>query len=1390
MQSPAGSDGGAGPQRRARVLCLHGSRQDGELFSQRIKTLSRKLAGVADLHFVSSPHELPLSEGQSVPMRSWWRHWNLHTHDQDQGDEPAQDSEDSDGPGPGDTAKAAPAGAKQQNGASARSAAAPAPVPAAAPPAGWDDVVAGDWRATLEALAAEWRAAGPFDGLVGFSNGAAAALLLACHAVSDPVAFPGLKFVVCAGGYVPQPLQRLVPPAMTTPAPAAPGATGGAAAAAPEARLAAPLPLPSLHFVSRADVAVPYDDSMALAGCFDCGRRTVVEHGLGHVVPQKAEHTAAALDFVRRALGLPGPRPAGGARGAGAEGADGRGGGGRGERGGRGRAGAKEEGGEAAAAAAAAGGRSGRGGQGNGRGAAGAGAAAGADAVAAALSGMSLAAPPARAPLMVGKAAAATRAAGGGGGGGAKGGAPGRAPAAAAASAPAAAAPPPPAKAPAARPPAKPAATTTAPAAPAAKAPAPTAPVAKAPAPPAPAAKAPAQPPAAPAPAPVPAPAPAPAPAAPAAAPTLPAVEATEEQKEEMDALEAIFMDEYRPLSTAPPRFTIHLREPGAGDDDAGAAGGGGGPPSRLFSLTFTLPAGYPCSQAPLIAVTGPLGGNDPRRHALTAHLAASAQEAVDTSGAGCVFQVVEAAKEWIDTNLPADVGERREAGGAGAGGGVGFMAAPGAHAASSSAGVAPAGAASAAGHAAGAAGAGVGAGSSGVAAVGGGGGGRMSSAAAAAAIAAASQNSSVVNLGWGATALGISTATGAKDKWWEREDADGELIRAAVAEAAASAPWRNGRQEAVALAEGEEEAAAALQWGADAADAAADAAAASSAGAAEWTQRGRWDYVVGLVGKPSAGKSTFFNAIVDPVTDEDGARVAAFPFTTIQPNVGRGYVLMPDPAPLLGLAPQDCRPLHGYAQSFSLEAADADARTTNIDPLRRWVGGAGWAVPGRPLLWRKVPIVIKDVAGLVPGAYQGRGRGNSFLNDLCDADVLIHVVDASGTTDREGQLVDTDAAAEQEQQAAAAAAAAAGAAGAAAADRRPMARGGDPLDDVGWVREELHRWVYDNVRAKWTFVLRKPSRLPELFSGYHASRALVAEVLARVGVSVGQLVVEGASLAHWSEAHLHRLVAHFLQARFPILLALNKADMASSPEHIHRVRAALPHDPAVPVSAATERWLCSGRRAGRLAYADGGADVAALDQSPELAQQLAKVQSAVLNKYGGTGAALALAAAVAMRPPRPMYPVGELDSYTALAARGIASAAGGLLGSGLDAKARAAEGAAPGVLRDCVLLKPGSHIVDLFEVLKRPPFQLLEGDFVRAECSALTSAEAAAASAAAAAAAAAGDGGGAQQHVGPAAQTWRVVKKDEVLDWGSCVARIMTNRRSNWQHAHAPKAK
>lgn len=49
------------------------------------------------------------------------------------------------------------------------------------------------------------------------------------------------------------------------------------------------------------------------------------------------------------------------------------------------------------------------------------------------------------------------------------------------------------------------------------------------------------------------------------------------------------------------------------------------------------------------------------------------------------------------------------------------------------------------------------------------------------------------------------------------------------------------------------------------------------------------------------------------------------------------------------------------------------------------------------------MPIELLDVAGLVPGAHEGKGLGNKFLDDLRHADALVHVVDVSGTTDAEG---------------------------------------------------------------------------------------------------------------------------------------------------------------------------------------------------------------------------------------------------------------------------------------------------------------------------------------------------------------------------------------------------
>ncbi|OJD34305.1 gtp-binding protein [Diplodia corticola] len=123
-------------------------------------------------------------------------------------------------------------------------------------------------------------------------------------------------------------------------------------------------------------------------------------------------------------------------------------------------------------------------------------------------------------------------------------------------------------------------------------------------------------------------------------------------------------------------------------------------------------------------------------------------------------------------------------------------------------------------------------------------------------------------------------------------------------------------------------------------------------------------DPLIGLVGKPSSGKSTTLNSLTDATS-----KVGNFPFTTIDPQRAIGYLQIECACARLGVSDK-CKPNYGAC------------------------------VEGR----RSVPIELLDVAGLVPGAHMGKGLGNRFLDDLRHADALVHVVDVSGTTDAEGK--------------------------------------------------------------------------------------------------------------------------------------------------------------------------------------------------------------------------------------------------------------------------------------------------------------------------------------------------------------------------------------------------
>ncbi|HLP80154.1 MAG TPA: GTPase, partial [Acidobacteriota bacterium] len=122
---------------------------------------------------------------------------------------------------------------------------------------------------------------------------------------------------------------------------------------------------------------------------------------------------------------------------------------------------------------------------------------------------------------------------------------------------------------------------------------------------------------------------------------------------------------------------------------------------------------------------------------------------------------------------------------------------------------------------------------------------------------------------------------------------------------------------------------------------------------------------LIGLVGKPNVGKSSFFRAATLAQV-----LIANYPFATIKPNHGTAYVKTRCASNFFGVV---SNPREGY----------------NIDG------------------WRFVPVNLMDVAGLVPGAHEGNGMGNAFLDDLRQADVLIHVIDCAGATNDKGEPID-----------------------------------------------------------------------------------------------------------------------------------------------------------------------------------------------------------------------------------------------------------------------------------------------------------------------------------------------------------------------------------------------
>ncbi|MEM0075038.1 MAG: redox-regulated ATPase YchF [Conexivisphaerales archaeon] len=303
---------------------------------------------------------------------------------------------------------------------------------------------------------------------------------------------------------------------------------------------------------------------------------------------------------------------------------------------------------------------------------------------------------------------------------------------------------------------------------------------------------------------------------------------------------------------------------------------------------------------------------------------------------------------------------------------------------------------------------------------------------------------------------------------------------------------------------------------------------------------------LVGLIGKPNAGKSSFFNA----ATMLD-VPVANYPFTTIQPNMGIAYVIKQCVCKELGVT-------------------DNPRNSFCTDGIRR------------------IPVKLVDVAGLIPGASKGMGLGNKFLDELRRADALIHVVDASGSTDKEGRIVP------------------------------PLSN--DPLEDVMFVEQEFDLWLASIISKDWDKLVKGPDPskvkewVVERLSGLGVSRGVFLEAVRTTGL-------ENKRFQDWDQEDILALAKEIRNLAKPMLIAANKCDIAESSKNIERLKASGRF--VIPTSAAAELVLIKAAQKGLIRYKPGDssfevAEGAVLTQEQERALKF--VEERVLKRYGGTG--------------------------------------------------------------------------------------------------------------------------------------------------------------------------
>ncbi len=284
-----------------------------------------------------------------------------------------------------------------------------------------------------------------------------------------------------------------------------------------------------------------------------------------------------------------------------------------------------------------------------------------------------------------------------------------------------------------------------------------------------------------------------------------------------------------------------------------------------------------------------------------------------------------------------------------------------------------------------------------------------------------------------------------------------------------------------------------------------------------------RRNMMIGLVGKPSSGKSSSFRALT--MLD---VKIASYPFTTIEPNKGVAFVRTRCPHTELG---KKCDPSNSNCENGT----------------------------------RLIPVKILDVAGLVPDAHLGKGRGNRFLDDLRQADALIHIVDMSGKTDENGLPADNH----------------------------------DPSTDIVWLEEEIELWIKGILEKVWS--KSDDSLTAKQLTGFTPKNEIITQCIKDAGKD------------------LRKLAKLVRERTKPMLIAANKMDLPESQKNFELASKKI-KERIVPCSAEMEIMSRLAESGGIIEFGKNSPNFSINKEiSKEQKNALEKMKEFIV-KYGSTG--------------------------------------------------------------------------------------------------------------------------------------------------------------------------